>query len=264
MAGLTAFVFWTSCSVLCIIIISIMIIVSLVIIISVSIMITLLLPRLPLPPPPPSEQQPWSSSSPVIALALLPLSAVPPSSFPSSCMFLHLHHDRYYRRWDKAFTNITTTAIIIIAAMIGPPSALPQQSTSLSSPCTDLRQHRDTHHRDCRRVVASPVLQRLTSSSSALMAFTNIAATTVIFVHTMGLYRNHRHQHGHMPTRGPQPNAAVRKDTRPRWPSGLGVRLGSGRSGVRIQLATGFFQVVSYQWLKNWHSSGSPAKRLAL
>ena len=26
----------------------------------------------------------------------------------------------------------------------------------------------------------------------------------------------------------------------PRWPSGLGVRLGSGRSGVRTPLATGF------------------------
>ena len=34
-----------------------------------------------------------------------------------------------------------------------------------------------------------------------------------------------------------------------RWPSGLGVRLGSGRPGVRIPLATGFFRVESYQWL---------------
>ena len=50
----------------------------------------------------------------------------------------------------------------------------------------------------------------------------------------------------------------------PRWPSGLGVRLGSGRSGLRIPLVTGFFRVESYQWLKNWHSSGYPARRLAL
>ena len=33
----------------------------------------------------------------------------------------------------------------------------------------------------------------------------------------------------------------------PRWPSGLGDRLGSGRSGVRIPLATGFFRIESYQ-----------------
>ena len=49
-----------------------------------------------------------------------------------------------------------------------------------------------------------------------------------------------------------------------RWPSGQGVRLGNRRSGVRIPLATGFFRVESYQWLKNWHSSGYPAWRLAL
>ena len=39
---------------------------------------------------------------------------------------------------------------------------------------------------------------------------------------------------------------------------------GSGRSQVQIPLATGFFQVESYQWLINWHSSGYPARRLAL
>ena len=55
--------------------------------------------------------------------------------------------------------------------------------------------------------------------------------------------------------RSPQP---------PHWPSGLVVRLGSRRSGVRIPLATGFFWVKSYQWLKNWHSSGYPARLLAL
>ena len=49
----------------------------------------------------------------------------------------------------------------------------------------------------------------------------------------------------------------------PRWPSRYGVRLESGRSGVRIPLATGFFRVESYQWLKHWHSSGYPARRPA-
>ena len=34
--------------------------------------------------------------------------------------------------------------------------------------------------------------------------------------------------------------------------------------GVQIPLAMGFFQVKSYQWLKNWHSSAYPARRLAL
>ena len=32
----------------------------------------------------------------------------------------------------------------------------------------------------------------------------------------------------------------------PRWPSGSGVRLGSGRSGVRIPLGTGFFSGSSH------------------
>ena len=41
----------------------------------------------------------------------------------------------------------------------------------------------------------------------------------------------------------------------PHWPSGLGVRLGSGGSRARIPVATGFFQVQSYQWLKHWHTS---------
>ena len=31
-----------------------------------------------------------------------------------------------------------------------------------------------------------------------------------------------------------------------------------------ILLATGFFQIESYQWLKNWYSSGYPTRRLAL
>ena len=40
--------------------------------------------------------------------------------------------------------------------------------------------------------------------------------------------------------------------------------LESGRSQVRIPLAPGFFRVESYQWLKNWHPNGYPARRLAL
>ena len=50
----------------------------------------------------------------------------------------------------------------------------------------------------------------------------------------------------------------------PHWPNSSGVDPGSGRSGVQIPLATEFFQVESYQWLKNWHSSDYPARRLAL
>ena len=49
----------------------------------------------------------------------------------------------------------------------------------------------------------------------------------------------------------------TRYDTPPRWPSGQGVRLESGRSWVRIPLATGFFrgrvipatQKLALQWL---------------
>ena len=51
----------------------------------------------------------------------------------------------------------------------------------------------------------------------------------------------------------------------PRWPSGQGVRFQSGRSRVRIPLVPGsFFGVESYQWLRNWHSSAYPARRLVL
>ena len=42
------------------------------------------------------------------------------------------------------------------------------------------------------------------------------------------------------------------------------MSLRSGRSGVRIPLVTGFFWAKSYQWLKNWHSSGYPVRRLAI
>ena len=38
-----------------------------------------------------------------------------------------------------------------------------------------------------------------------------------------------------------------------------------GRPGVQLLLAPwGFFQVESHQWLKNWHSCGYSARRLAL
>ena len=51
----------------------------------------------------------------------------------------------------------------------------------------------------------------------------------------------------------------------PRWPSGWGIRLGRGRSGVRISVEKGFFRVESYQWLQNWHSSsGYPTRCLPL
>ena len=77
----------------------------------------------------------------------------------------------------------------------------------------------------------------------------------------------------------------------PHWPCGLSVCLESGRPGVPFLLALGFFRVKSYQWLKYWgfltrmvylyyisclrytilvgnplywHSSGYPARRLAI
>ena len=50
---------------------------------------------------------------------------------------------------------------------------------------------------------------------------------------------------------------------RPRWPSGQGIHLESGRPRVQFPLALGF-SGSSYQWLNNWHSSGCPARRLTL
>ena len=51
----------------------------------------------------------------------------------------------------------------------------------------------------------------------------------------------------------------------PRWPSGKGVRLESGRSGLQFPLAVwGFYWVKSYQCRKIWHTSGYPTRRLAL
>ena len=72
----------------------------------------------------------------------------------------------------------------------------------------------------------------------------------------------------------------------PRWPSGKGHRPGFGvclpwgshlvglvvkesasraeDPGFESRLRWDFFGVESYQWLKKWHSSGYPARRLAL
>ena len=52
------------------------------------------------------------------------------------------------------------------------------------------------------------------------------------------------------------------RSLQPRWPSGEGICLEGGRPRVRFLLAPGFFQVESCQWLKNWHSSGNPARHL--
>ena len=59
-----------------------------------------------------------------------------------------------------------------------------------------------------------------------------------------------------LPSCGPiEMSAGLSARSAPRSPSGQGIRLESGRSGVRILLALwGFFQVESYQRLKTWHS----------
>ena len=58
-----------------------------------------------------------------------------------------------------------------------------------------------------------------------------------------------------------------------RWPlatdclAGLVVKASALRAedpGFESRLRRDFFGVESYQWLKNWHSSGYPARRLAL
>ena len=48
----------------------------------------------------------------------------------------------------------------------------------------------------------------------------------------------------------------------PCWPSGYGVPLED--PGFESRLHQDFSGVESYQWLKNWHSSGYPARRPAL
>ena len=48
---------------------------------------------------------------------------------------------------------------------------------------------------------------------------------------------------------------------------GLVVKASASRAGgpgFESRLRRDFFGVESYQWLKNWHSSGYPARRLAL
>ena len=47
---------------------------------------------------------------------------------------------------------------------------------------------------------------------------------------------------------------------------GLVVKVSASRAedpGFESRLCRDFFRVKSYQWLKNWHSSGYPARRLA-
>ena len=54
------------------------------------------------------------------------------------------------------------------------------------------------------------------------------------------------------------------------WPNhlvGLVVKVSASRAedlGFESRLRRDFFGVESYQWLQNWHSSGYPARRLAL
>ena len=50
----------------------------------------------------------------------------------------------------------------------------------------------------------------------------------------------------------------------PRWPSGKASASNAEDPGFESRLRRDFFGVESYQWLKNWHSSGYPARRLAL
>ena len=50
----------------------------------------------------------------------------------------------------------------------------------------------------------------------------------------------------------------------PRWPSGKASTSRAEDHEFESRLLWDFFGVESYQWLKNWHSSGYPARRLAL
>ena len=47
----------------------------------------------------------------------------------------------------------------------------------------------------------------------------------------------------------------------PHWPSGKASTLRAEDPGFESRLCQDFFGVESYQWLKNWHSSGYPARR---
>ena len=50
----------------------------------------------------------------------------------------------------------------------------------------------------------------------------------------------------------------------PRWPSGKASASRVEGPGFESRLRQDFFGVESYQWLKHWHSSCYPARRLAL
>ena len=50
----------------------------------------------------------------------------------------------------------------------------------------------------------------------------------------------------------------------PCWPSGKASAPRAEDPGFESRLRRDFYGVESYQWLKNWHSSGYPARRLAL
>ena len=50
----------------------------------------------------------------------------------------------------------------------------------------------------------------------------------------------------------------------PRWPSGKVSTSRAEDPGFESRLCRDFSGVESYQWLQNWHSSGYPARRLAL
>ena len=50
----------------------------------------------------------------------------------------------------------------------------------------------------------------------------------------------------------------------PCWPSGKASTSRAEGPRIESRLRRDFFGVESYQWLQNWHSSGYPARRLAL
>ena len=50
----------------------------------------------------------------------------------------------------------------------------------------------------------------------------------------------------------------------PHWPGGKASASRGEDPGFEFRLSRDFFAIESYQWLQNWHSSGYPARRLAL
>ena len=69
--------------------------------------------------------------------------------------------------------------------------------------------------------------------------------------HPSGAWRagnvGHGYLNGRVATASTSSAGGFRFKVPPRWPSGYGVSLESGRSGVRIPLVTGFFWVELYQ-----------------